>query len=73
TFKQIAINSDAVTKDSISDTKVVYALSDLVFEDKVKLGSAELSMNFDRVYAPAISALSKLISDSNLQNDIESV
>ncbi|MGO3130770.1 MAG: YdgA family protein [Alcaligenes sp.] len=73
TFKQIAVNSDAVTKDSISDTKVSYQLSELVFEDKVKLGSAELVMNFDRVYAPAISAFSKLLSDSNLQNDIESV
>ncbi|GHC39122.1 hypothetical protein GCM10010096_06400 [Alcaligenes pakistanensis] len=73
TFKQIAVNSDAVTKDSISDTKVSYQLSELVFEDKVKLGSAELVMNFDRVYAPAIAAFSKLLSDSNLQNDIESV
>lgn len=73
TFKQIAVNSHAVTKDSISDTKVIYTVSDLVFEDKVNLGSIELSMNFDRVYAPAISALSKLISDSNLQNDMDSV
>ncbi|AYR19951.1 YdgA family protein [Alcaligenes faecalis] len=73
TFKQIAVNSDAVTKDSISDTKVIYTVSDLVFEDKANLGSIELSMNFDRVYAPAISALSKLISDSNLKNDMGSV
>lgn len=73
TFKQIALNSDAVTKDSISDTKISYQLSDLVFEDKIKLGSAELVMSFDRVSAPAISALSKLVSDSNLQNDLGSV
>ncbi|MCX5463826.1 YdgA family protein [Alcaligenes parafaecalis] len=73
TFKQIALNSDAVTKDSISDTKISYQLSDLVFEDKIKLGSAELVMSFDRVSAPAISALSKLVSDSNLQNDLDSV
>lgn len=73
TFKQIALNTDAVTKDSISDTKISYQLSDLVFEDKIKLGSAELVMSFDRVSAPAISALSKLVSDSNLQNDLGSV
>lgn len=73
TFKQIAVNSDAVTKDSISDTKVSYLLTDLVFEDKVKLGSVELVMGFDRVYAPAISAISKLISDTKVQDDLEAV
>ena len=68
-FKQIAINTESVTKDSLSDSKVSYQLTDLVFEDKVKLGSAELVMNFDRVYAPAISAVSSLLSNVDLEGE----
>lgn len=73
TFKQIALNTNSVTKESLSDTKVSYQFSDLVFEDKIKLGSAELVMNFDRVYAPAVVAFSSLLSDSGLDGSMDAL
>ncbi|MDV2114653.1 YdgA family protein [Alcaligenes faecalis] len=72
-FKQIAILTDAVTKDSMSNTKVSYQLNDLLLEDKIKLGSAELVVHFERMYMPAISELSTLLSDSKVHSEIDSV
>ncbi len=70
-FKQILVDTDSVTKDSLSNMKVRYVFTDLVFEDKLNLGSAELALNVDSVYTPALVALSKLISDPGFEQKVE--
>ncbi|WP_394060729.1 YdgA family protein [Alcaligenes sp. WGS1538] len=71
-LKQILLDTDGVTKDSVGNAKVRYVFTDMVFEDKLNLGSVELAMNMDSVYMPAITAVSKLVSDPGFQDRIDS-
>ncbi|HRL28120.1 MAG TPA: YdgA family protein, partial [Alcaligenes sp.] len=70
-FKQIVADTDSVSKASLNDTKVRYVFADMMFENKLNLGSAELVMNLNSLYVPALSALSTLVSDPAFEEKVD--